>query len=235
MPHQPCSIFPWRLSAVRGADHGRERAFRSRQLNETLPLRDAFAVLFFVSVGMLFDPMILLRNPWLLIATVMIILVFRSRSCGAAQIVRAVAGNGGDRDGQSRADRRVLVHSGGAWPAIRLMPKPQTISFLAGRSFDRGGQLIFAIADRIGKKAEVVEVAPQVVPARRAAEVVVVLVGYGRVGSLIGKALDDAGATYSVIEDRGGSVECSIRAVLRCTGQRDFERHDGKGRCRWQT
>jgi CPA2 family monovalent cation:H+ antiporter-2 len=35
----------------------------------------------------------------------------------------------------------------------------------------------------------------------------VVLVGYGRVGSLIGKALDDARATYSVIEDREDLVE----------------------------
>jgi CPA2 family monovalent cation:H+ antiporter-2 len=32
-------------------------------------------------------------------------------------------------------------------------------------------------------------------------------VGYGRVGSLIGKALDDANATYSVIEDREDLVE----------------------------
>jgi CPA2 family monovalent cation:H+ antiporter-2 len=32
-------------------------------------------------------------------------------------------------------------------------------------------------------------------------------VGYGRVGSLIGKALDDAGATYSVIEDRPDLIE----------------------------
>jgi CPA2 family monovalent cation:H+ antiporter-2 len=30
---------------------------------ESLPLRDAFAVLFFVSVGMLFDPTILVREP----------------------------------------------------------------------------------------------------------------------------------------------------------------------------
>src|SRR5262249_33941352 len=42
---------------------------------ESLPLRDAFAVLFFVSVGMLFDPTIVLRDPWPLVATLAIILI----------------------------------------------------------------------------------------------------------------------------------------------------------------
>lgn len=43
-------------------------------MRETLPLRDAFAVLFFVSVGMLFNPGILLSQPLALIATVAIII-----------------------------------------------------------------------------------------------------------------------------------------------------------------
>lgn len=42
-------------------------------MRETLPLRDAFAVLFFVSVGMLFNPAILLSKPLALLATVTII------------------------------------------------------------------------------------------------------------------------------------------------------------------
>jgi CPA2 family monovalent cation:H+ antiporter-2 len=42
-------------------------------MRETLPLRDAFAVLFFVSVGMLFNPGILVSKPLALIATVAII------------------------------------------------------------------------------------------------------------------------------------------------------------------
>jgi monovalent cation:H+ antiporter-2, CPA2 family len=45
----------------------------SQAMRETLPLRDAFAVLFFVSVGMLFNPFILLTSPLALIATVLII------------------------------------------------------------------------------------------------------------------------------------------------------------------
>jgi CPA2 family monovalent cation:H+ antiporter-2 len=45
---------------------------------ESLPLRDAFAVLFFVSVGMLFDPMTLLRDPLPVIATVLIVVLGKS-------------------------------------------------------------------------------------------------------------------------------------------------------------
>lgn len=42
-------------------------------MRETLPLRDAFAVLFFVSVGMLFDPSVLIRSPLAVLATVGVI------------------------------------------------------------------------------------------------------------------------------------------------------------------
>ena len=91
-----------------------ESELSQQAANETLPLRDAFAVLFFVSVGMLFDPRVLLGNPWPLLATVGIIVVFRSVvSVGAVAAVRAVARGGGDGDGGARADRRVLVHPGG--------------------------------------------------------------------------------------------------------------------------
>ena len=42
---------------------------------EALPLRDAFAVIFFVSVGMLFDPGFLLREPLLVLATLAIVMI----------------------------------------------------------------------------------------------------------------------------------------------------------------
>ncbi|MEO8531012.1 MAG: cation:proton antiporter [Deltaproteobacteria bacterium] len=50
----------------------------SRAAMETLPLRDAFAVLFFVSVGMLFDPTVILRDPIGVIVTVSVILIVKS-------------------------------------------------------------------------------------------------------------------------------------------------------------
>ncbi len=53
----------------------RESEFSHRAADESLPLRDAFAVLFFVSVGMLFDPAVIWTEPLKLILVVGIILV----------------------------------------------------------------------------------------------------------------------------------------------------------------
>ncbi|WP_077315915.1 YbaL family putative K(+) efflux transporter [Basilea psittacipulmonis] len=55
-----------------------ESELSHRAANDTLPLRDAFAVLFFVSVGMLFDPHILLQSPLSVLATVIIIVFGKS-------------------------------------------------------------------------------------------------------------------------------------------------------------
>jgi CPA2 family monovalent cation:H+ antiporter-2 len=53
----------------------RESELSHRAAEESLPLRDAFAVLFFVSVGMLFDPMVLLEHPAKLLAVVAIVML----------------------------------------------------------------------------------------------------------------------------------------------------------------
>jgi monovalent cation:H+ antiporter-2, CPA2 family len=63
-----------------------ESELSQRAASETLPLRDAFAVLFFVSVGMLVDPSIVVREPLPLLATLFIILV--GKSLAAYLIVR---------------------------------------------------------------------------------------------------------------------------------------------------
>ncbi len=55
-----------------------ESALSHRAAEESLPLRDAFAVLFFVSVGMLLDPAILLRDPVHVLVTVGIVVVAKS-------------------------------------------------------------------------------------------------------------------------------------------------------------
>ena len=52
----------------------RESDLSHRAAEESLPLRDAFAVLFFVSVGMLFDPSIVVREPFLLLLTVIVVI-----------------------------------------------------------------------------------------------------------------------------------------------------------------
>ncbi|WP_374265463.1 cation:proton antiporter [Zoogloea sp.] len=53
----------------------RESEFSHRAAEDSLPLRDAFSVLFFVSVGMLFDPTVLMAAPFKVLVVVAIILV----------------------------------------------------------------------------------------------------------------------------------------------------------------
>ena len=64
----------------------RESRFSHRAAEETLPLRDAFAVLFFVSVGMLFDPQVLVEAPLKVLAVVAIVMI--GKSLAAAALVR---------------------------------------------------------------------------------------------------------------------------------------------------
>jgi CPA2 family monovalent cation:H+ antiporter-2 len=59
----------------------------AQAMKDTLPFRDAFAVLFFVSVGMLFNPVAFLNQPFSLAATVLIIVAVKSAA--AFGIVRA--------------------------------------------------------------------------------------------------------------------------------------------------
>ena len=88
-----------------------ESALSQRAAQETLPLRDAFAVLFFVSVGMLFNPSVILSNPFSLIATLLIIVV--AKSSVAYLDHAAVPPFGIDRADdrrKPRAGRRILLH-----------------------------------------------------------------------------------------------------------------------------
>lgn len=63
--------------------------FSARAAAEALPMRDAFAVMFFLSVGMLFDPRQALRSPLLIAATVAIIIIGKPL---AAFVIAAVLG-----------------------------------------------------------------------------------------------------------------------------------------------
>jgi CPA2 family monovalent cation:H+ antiporter-2 len=196
-----------------------ESELSQQAANETLPLCDAFAVLFFVSVGMLFDPRVLLGNPWPLIATVGIIVVFRSavsfgllRAFGKSHESAAMVTGARGQIGEFSF---ILA---GIGLQLNLIPEEARNAILGGAIISIVlNPLLFAVLDRIsGRAAEasapVVAAAPASPPKRA------VLIGYGRVGSLIGKALDSAGATYSVIEDRPDLVEIlqgrGVQAVL---------------------
>ena len=78
----------------------------------SLPLQDAFAVLFFVSVGMLFDPLIIVREP-LMVAAVLLLIVI-GKSLVALAIVLALGYPVEHRAHRLRlagSDRRILLHS----------------------------------------------------------------------------------------------------------------------------
>ena len=92
----------------------RESALSHRAAEESLPLRDAFSVLFFVSVGMLFDPRIVLREPLSWLAVVAIIMLGKTAGRGRAGArCSAIRCNTAlTVGGEPGADRRVLLHPG---------------------------------------------------------------------------------------------------------------------------
>jgi CPA2 family monovalent cation:H+ antiporter-2 len=181
-----------------------ESALSRRAADETLPLRDAFAVLFFVSVGMLFDPASILRDPWPMAATLLIILVgksvaaflivlaFRHPVATALTISASLA--------QVGEFSFILVELG---INLKLLP-PQ------GRDLILGGAilsillnpLMFVAVERLNRRIgrRPVPAAAPPAPIGTALTGHTILVGYGRVGSIVGTALKEKNEPFLVIE-----------------------------------
>ena len=196
-----------------------ESELSQRAANETLPLRDAFAVLFFVSVGMLVDPAIIVRDPLPLLATVFIILI--GKSVAAFGIVKmfgypqSTALTISASLAQIGEFSFILVSLG---VSLALLPDRGRDLVLAGAIISiMVNPVFFAILDRIVAKEEA-ELQP-VGPPDPAKPVVrdpppvseltnhVILVGHGRVGSVVSTALRAAKMPFLVIEDTPGVVE----------------------------
>ena len=85
--------------------------FSTRAATDALPMKDAFAVLFFVSVGMLFDFQSLLDTPGLVLATLAIVIVGKPLAAIVITVLlRLSARHRAGRRGGAGADRRVLLH-----------------------------------------------------------------------------------------------------------------------------
>ncbi len=195
-----------------------ESPLSQRAAEETLPLRDAFAVLFFVSVGMLFDPTILVREPLPVLATVLIILL--GKSLAAFAIVRAfnyptsTALTISASLAQIGEFSFILANLG---VSLLLLPDQGRDLILAGAIVSiLLNPLLFAALDRWFEQREKVR-GEEAVPAEEEAiarEPIrptrqsghVVLVGHGRVGGFIGKALAGGGNPLFVIEDDSDKV-----------------------------
>ena len=187
-----------------------ESELSHRAAEESLPLRDAFAVLFFVSVGMLFDPAILIAQPLPVLATVLSSSWSASRWPPSLIVlrVRPPARHRADDLGEPGADRRVLLHPGRARRRLGLLPEEGRDLILAGAILSiLLNPLLFAALDRLRALNERPADRPRqrrrrgrsagstpddgLVPTKLADHTI--LVGYGRVGSLVGAALTKAG------------------------------------------
>lgn len=181
-----------------------ETQLSRRAAEETLPLRDAFAVLFFVSVGMLFDPSVLVDRPLPVIATVAIIVV--GKSLAAYALVRAF----GHPDQTALTIAVSLGQIGefsfilaGLGVGLKVMPEEARDLILAGSILSILFNPIFftLMVRRVrADDAPDTEAADAAAPAPCNAGVV--LIGYGRVGSHIGGMICGRGEGLTVIEDQ---------------------------------
>ncbi len=192
-----------------------ESQLSHRAAEESLPLRDAFAVLFFVSAGMLFDPMSLLRDPLPVLATLfvivigkslaafLIVLAFRHPLATALTISASLA--------QIGEFSFILADVG---LGLGLIPKAARDLILAGAILSiLLNPLAFAAIDmlrtRLDRKppeGEADTAAAEDALPTTALDGHVVLIGHGRVGRIVAQALKDQGTAFLVIEDASPSV-----------------------------
>jgi CPA2 family monovalent cation:H+ antiporter-2 len=187
--------------------------------SDSLPLRDAFAVLFFVSVGMLFDPMILVQQPLPVLATFLIITV--GKSLASYGIVRAFGHGHATALTISASLAQIgefsfILASLGV--SLALLPEAGRDLVLAGALLSIiANPLIFAAlhrrpvasADATTPPDEVRELPPG--PAQPAAGHAI-LVGYGRVGREIAKLLRERDVPLLVVDDEVDHVRAAHAA-----------------------
>ncbi|EIC82945.1 YbaL family putative K(+) efflux transporter [Serratia sp. M24T3] len=216
-----------------------------RAAHDTLPLRDAFAVLFFVSVGMLFDPMILIHEPLAVLATLAIILF--GKSAAAFALVRMFG----------HSQRTALTIS------VSLAQIGEFAFILAGLGISFGmlteharnlvlagsilsimlNPLLFSLLESYLIKTEIIEdqSLEEVIEDEAQTQVTfcdhVLIVGYGRVGSLLGAKLIEQGVPLVVIENSRPRVEAlreqGISAVLGNAANQEIMELAGLDCARW--
>jgi len=200
----------------------RESELAHRAAEESLPLRDAFAVLFFVSVGMLFEPSILVEQPLKLLAVVTIIvagksvvafllvLLLRYPAKTALMVSASLAQIGefsfilaalGLSLGLMPAEGQSLILAG-AIISIALNP----LVFRATKPLERWLGRNVALAAKFERRADPLAELPASVPQEHLSGQVV-LVGYGRVGRRIAAALAERGIPFVVAEQNRELVD----------------------------
>ena len=207
----------------------RESEFSARAAEQVLPLQDAFAVLFFVSVGMLFDPRILVEQPlhvlttvgvivigkWLAAVVLVLLLRYPVRTAlvvaaGLAQVGEfsfILAGLGMTLGLLPKEGQSLLL--AGAILSIAINP----LAFAAIAPIEKWLLRRRALAGRAGAPANPLAELPASTDVKYLAHQVV-LVGWGRVGKHIASVLQGAAIPCVVAETNREFVE-----ALRAAGQ----------------
>ncbi|HEF4737596.1 cation:proton antiporter [Burkholderia multivorans] len=200
----------------------RESEFSRRAADETLPLRDAFSVLFFISVGMLFDPKVLLNEPLHVVEVAAIVLIGKTLAAvalvvafryplntalivgaGLAQIGEfsfILAGLGRSlgllsAEGQNLILAVALISI--ALNSVAFAAIDPALAWIRKRS---------AFARRLEARDDPLAALPMSTPQTHLTGQVVI-VGYGKVGTRIARALDEHGIAYVVVEQNREIVE----------------------------
>ena len=200
----------------------RESEFSHRAAQESLPLRDAFAVLFFVSIGMLFDPAVLMEKPLHVLGVVAVIILGKSIAAALLVIAFRYPLNTAFTVAASLAQigefSFILV---GLGMSLGLLPAEGQSLIVAGALISIAlNPLVFAaveparawvlrrsdLARRLESREDPMAALPMSTE-RRYLEGQVVLVGYGRVGRRIAAALGARGIPFVVAEQNREQVE----------------------------
>jgi CPA2 family monovalent cation:H+ antiporter-2 len=204
----------------------RESEFSHRAAQDSLPLRDAFAVLFFVGVGMLFEPRVLIEQPLQVLAVVGIIVLGKSLAAAAVVLLFRYPLNTALTVSASLAQigefSFILV---GLGVSLKLLPPEGQSLILAGALISIAlNPLVFtaieplqrwlrqhsALARQLEARDDPLTELPAGTESKYLARQVVI-VGYGRVGQHIAAALSQAGVPYVVADQNRERVE-ALRA-----------------------
>ncbi len=212
----------------------RESEYSHRAADESLPLRDAFSVLFFVSVGMLFDPQVLLDEPLKVLAVVAIIVIGKTLAAIALVLAFRYPLNTALTVGASLAQiGEFSFILAGLGVAEGLLPKEGQSLILAGAliSIALNSVLFTAIepvkawvlrrsswARRMEQRDDPLAELPMSTDQAKL-EGQVVLVGYGRVGKQIADGLLAEGVHLVVAEQQRELVESlRLRQIAAVSG-----------------
>jgi CPA2 family monovalent cation:H+ antiporter-2 len=200
----------------------RESALAHRAAEESLPLRDAFAVLFFVSVGMLFEPTVLTEQPLKLLAVVAIIVIGKSVAAFLLVLLLRYPAKTALMVSASLAQigefSFILAALG---LSLKLMPAEGQTLILAGaiisialnpvvfsitKPLERWLGKNLALAAKFDRSPDPLAELPMTTPHEHLRGQVV-LVGYGRVGRKIAAVLKEKGISYVVAEQNREVVD----------------------------